>query len=296
MAKFLQGIQIWYAQGNHWAEATDNDPELSQAIGPALPPALRWMYEHCVQPLQSQGIVKVNVMFTQAESRSPVVIPHTPEAKEGEGIAYVSEHFDLAHFQSQDIGEQRIYLLDRLHAALINCAATFGWNTEQLIAARERVVRDHFQFSFWWKKPVSSPDRKHKVQAFIEVADQAAITLVFTDRQQQEVHRALLCTAPPRSGLGELELHKVQWLDAETVQVTQQNKRDYWLCKVNGEAEFHFPRAEQGDPHGQYQLGQLYWEGRFVPRDRERGLEWMRAAAKQGYGHARRWLEREDAL
>lgn len=296
MAKFLRGIQIGYGKGNRWPAVTDWDPELSQAIEPVLPPALRWMYEHCALPLESHGIVQVNVSFTQADAGSPVVIPHTPEAKEGEGIAEVCERFDLAHFQTLPVAQQRIYILDRLHGALLNCAATFGWETEKLAAARERILRDDFQFSFWWKKPLSSPDRRHKVQALIEVADLATIFLVFTDRQQQEVHRALLCTAPPRSGFGELELHKLSWLDAETVEVRQQNGRDYWLCKLNGQAEFHFPRAEQGDPHGQYQLGQLYIEGRFVPCDRARGLAWMRAAAQQGYGHAIRFLASQNEV
>ena len=46
------------------------------------------------------------------------------------------------------------------------------------------------------------------------------------------------------------------------------------------------PLAKQGDARAQYQLGQMYSQGRGAPKDYERAAEWYRKAAKQGHVEA----------
>jgi TPR repeat protein len=84
---------------------------------------------------------------------------------------------------------------------------------------------------------------------------------------------------------------KISWVDAKTVRVQTDNGRDYWLCSSDGTVEFHYPRAQTGDPHGEYDLGRMYYDGTGVLRDQERGLALIRSAAAKGHRHAVRFLE-----
>ena len=45
-------------------------------------------------------------------------------------------------------------------------------------------------------------------------------------------------------------------------------------------------RAESGDVGTQCYLGQLYWQGKEVPKDCNEALKWFRLAAGQGYAEA----------
>jgi hypothetical protein len=46
------------------------------------------------------------------------------------------------------------------------------------------------------------------------------------------------------------------------------------------------PLARQGDARAQYQLGQMYSQGRGAPKDYERAGDWYRKAAEQGHVEA----------
>lgn len=56
--------------------------------------------------------------------------------------------------------------------------------------------------------------------------------------------------------------------------------------------EFHYPRAERGDPHGEYNLGREYFDGGLQHFGRARGLALIRSAAAKGYEHAVVFLNR----
>ncbi|MCI0376500.1 MAG: SEL1-like repeat protein [Gemmataceae bacterium] len=296
MAKYLRYLAIDFIRGND-VNDTRGDVELYAAVRDTDVPYLGWMYESYATPLLTNGIAKVNVFFTAASlNPEPVVFPSCPEDKPGEGIADVFEFFDAAHYRGLTVAERRLYYLDRIHAALVRCAGRFGWETRQLEEARARIVRNDFRFTFWWKKPLSSPDRRSRVQAFFDVTDCTRVYLVFFDRKMQERRRVLLCTLGVISGIGEHLLHRIQWLDARTVRVTQKNGRDYWLCTTDGEPEFHYPRGESGDPHGEYDLGRIYLTGALTPPDRERGLKLIACAAAKGYAHAIRFLKTAEAV
>jgi TPR repeat protein len=79
-------------------------------------------------------------------------------------------------------------------------------------------------------------------------------------------------------------------------EMTMKNGRDYWLCSTDGTVEFHYPRAETGDPHGEYDLGRMYYDGAGVLQDQQRGLALIRSAAAKGYKQAVRFLERIESV
>ena len=267
-----------------------------EAVLRSIPSAgrLTWMLEHYALPLETLGISKVLIYLVQGLcTPPPIVVPLTPEHREDvEGMAEILQPIDVPAFAAMSPHDKQTYLLDLIHAALVRCAEHFRWNRQPLDAARERILQDDFRFEFDWKKPLASPDRKHKVQARLVVTDQLRIWLIFYDRGLNEIDRKLLCTGGVGKGAAKFALHRIAWRDAETVCVTQENNRDFWLCTISGQPEFHYPRAERGDPHGLYDLGQFYLEGRFVAHDPVRGRELIEAAASKGFVPARRWLSR----
>jgi len=48
--------------------------------------------------------------------------------------------------------------------------------------------------------------------------------------------------------------------------------------------------AERGDAEAQYELGLMYANGRGVPEDFMKALEWVRKAAVQGHAEAKDWF------
>jgi len=113
---------------------------------------------------------------------------------------------------------------------------------------------------------------------------------VFFDRAMHEQRRTLLSAGLLGRGPVEFALGHFGWLDASTVKVQHQNDRDYWLCGTDGSVTFHYPRAESGDPHGEFALGKMYYEGSLVLQDQARGLALIEAAAAKGYQHAINFL------
>lgn len=66
-------------------------------------------------------------------------------------------------------------------------------------------------------------------------------------------------------------------------------------------AEFE-PLATQGTAEAQYYLGELYWHGLGIDKDRQLAIEWYRKAADQGHAGAQYWLgyiyasDKQDAM
>ncbi len=283
---------------------------------PSVLPVLRantnhlcWMYEHYVTPYPTGNVAKVNVWFTAdaepltepadcmgmgdakraylASQRRLLTVP-----AECLGIAYVREFFDVARYPSLSDAEQQHYYLDRLHTALVRCARQFGWEESRLAAARERMLADGLRFAFFWKKPLSSPDRRTKVQGFVEAGPRTHVGLVFQDGTSKEIRRSLLTIVSTGSFDLRCIFGQIAWVDNQTVRVTQSNGRDYWLCTSVGQVEFHYPRAEGGGAGGEFALGRMYYEGRVVLQDREQGLRLIRSAASNGDKHALAFLDR----
>jgi TPR repeat protein len=174
----------------------------------------------------------------------------------------------------------------------LRCADHYGWERTTLRQAHERIVQERFQFQFFWKKPLSSPDRRMKAQVFVDVQRHAHAYLVLFDRHLNEIRRMLFSIVLPGSGTLNAVLGRIAWDDNETVRIGHRNARDYWLLSTAGSVAFHYPRAESGDAHGEFDLGLMYFEGRQVLQDRERGLNLIESAASKGYKHAVRFLER----
>ena len=285
MANYLRHISCWCTTGNNFGEIGGlwHNAEMAAAFGEADVLHLCWMYERYATPLRTTGVAKVNICFTSAAPN--------PAPTEVDGVAEVYEYFDTVNFRSLPPGVQQRYYLDRFHAATIRCAVHFGWDAAPLERACQAILDAGFKLAFFCKKPVTGPDRRTKAQGFVEASRRTKVYVVFFDRNMRELRRSLLAEVGTGSGIDEHMLSKISWADVKTVRVEMKNGRDYWLCSIDGTVEFHYPRAEIGDRHAEYDLGKMYFDGAGVLPDRQRGLTLIRAAAAKGYNHAVRFLQ-----
>ena len=283
VAKYLRYIDCSFADSDRPVHDS-----ISVANSTAVVWPLRWMYEHLATPLPSGGISKVNVDFAKTAGDS--------DPSEALGIATIQQHFDSSLFIGLHSRDRQEYFLTQLHTAMLRCAEHFSWESQRLLEAHRQIVERDFKFTFFWKKPLTSPDRHSKVQAYIDASQfPTHIYLVFFDQKMHELRRMLLSVGTDGPGAVEFALGDIRWVDNLTVRVQHQNGRDYWLCTRDGELSFFYPRADHGDPHGQYDLGTMYFEGQWVLQDQPRGIELIQAAAAKGFKHAIKFLARHQS-
>ena len=264
--------------------AVHSQPDILQNLGADVA-HLCWMFEHELSPFPTGHVSKVNICLTgnQADVTPP---------SECLGIVDVNEFFDLERYRGLSIREQQLYYLERMTDALLRTARQFGWDETAIRQTRDRMLDKQLQFAFLWKKPLCSPDRQRQVQGFVSVGPRTQIGLIFSDRNGQELRRSLLSEC----GSGSFDLRyifgKLAWIDSHTVQVTQDNGRDFWLCTAEGAVEFHYPRAASGAADAEFALGRMYFEGTVVLRDQIKGRQLIESAAAKGDKHATNFLRR----
>ena len=66
------------------------------------------------------------------------------------------------------------------------------------------------------------------------------------------------------------------------------------MIGVDGSIEYHSPRVENTEinTHGLFDLGILYWEGKTIMQNPNKGLELIKKAADLNNKHAQKCLER----
>ncbi|WP_456787115.1 tetratricopeptide repeat protein [Cellulomonas sp. P5_C5] len=144
-------------------------------------------------------------------------------------------------------------------------------------------------------RPVGRGARRARTHWRIE--DRARIFIEVLDRGGAVIKERLVSDLPPSVRAVEGVLGRIS-LTGRVVQLHHENARDYWSYDIDAdELDFHFIRAEAGQPHGQYDLAMMYLEGRPVLRDPEAARQWLQLAAEGGHAPAARTLARlDDAL
>ena len=258
-------------------------PVLRSADVHHIPDLLQRLYT----PAASKGIAKINVRLS-ADTTAPTL-------EDALGVATIVWPFDTVRFPQLSGAEQCSYYLQQLHDALAFAAPSYDWDAARLDACCAQIRNEGFQGRWWWPaKPKPNPSRKINAQVFVEMATTTRAWVVIRQRSGAEVARVLLTQLGSGAMTGALEyvLGDLSWTDDTTVRVRHENQRDYWAVSTSGEIKFVFPPVESGKPQALYQLGILYWEGRYVSQDREQAMQLMRRAAALGDKHAQRFIER----
>ncbi len=231
-------------------------------------------------PQKSDGFRKVVLELCGTESSVDCLLD----------ILTVKRAIDVESIVGLAAQEQNARLLDIVVSELASLGERFGWDAQQASLSGERVRENGFVYRGQWMAKKRSPDRTRTAHLWVEYPSTIDIYLVIFDKLAGET-RTLVCKGSGGFEFAKAACAELHWLDATHVKIMQGNQRDYWRYDCSErKLQFHFPRAENGDPHGEYDLACLYLEGRFVEKDHERGLEWLRRSASKGYKHAARRL------
>lgn len=95
-------------------------------------------------------------------------------------------------------------------------------------------------------------------------------------------------------------ISELQWQDDSHVIIKRafgygfKKTSDHWIIGINGSIDYYSPKVENTavDPHGLFDLGILYWEGKAIMQNKDKGLELIKKAADLNSKHAQKWLER----
>ncbi len=229
----------------------------------------------------SREIAKLVVSFTDEASQHLV--------RDEQIDVLVARYFlDVdAYAKRTDQGRKRFFL-SSIHETLLAFADDYGWDTAQCTEVYERILAEGIVFDRWWGKPVRHRGTSRTAQCHVAYEDNVVLSLGVRDKDGGLLRKTRLATLPATIGAVTNACGKLEWLDENHLRLWQENQRDHWDYDIEADAfEYHYPRAERGDPHGQYDFAQMYFRGYIVDHDEERGLIWLWRSAEQNFGRRR---------
>jgi Sel1 repeat len=202
-------------------------------------------------------------------------------------VLIVDYHFERDTFAHFDVNRKKCFFLESIGECLAAYAVEYGWDTDHCAAVQQRIQNDGIVFDRWWGKPVGHSQSGRSVRAHMSYYDVIRLSLGIFDRHKALLSQRFVVELPATIGAVYGACAKLEWVDENLVRMWQSNFRDYWDFQIDtNEITFHYPRAERGDPHGQYDLGNMYLDGYLVPRDRQQALLWLKRSADQGFSRA----------
>lgn len=210
------------------------------------------------------------------------------------GALDVNVYLDVNTLRAMDVSSQKRWFLDSIMICLENFAGQFGWDIEHCRATHARIVHGGIVFDRSWGKRARWKRTGVSAQMHISFYDDIELSVDLLDRDGAVRRRQWIARLP--GAIGAVTGMTIAWADDVRVQVWMDNKRDFWEYNTESdEVVFHYPRAERGDAHGEYDFAKMYLDGYLVSRDVERALYWLRRSAAQKFGRAVHLLAKLEA-
>ncbi|MFC6336098.1 hypothetical protein GIR22_00440 [Pseudomonas sp. CCM 7891] len=234
--------------------------------------------------LPADGIAKIILQQTPVEAEQTFTDVYT--------YSHPFKHLDNLAADAPD-GAIRQALIEDINEALLSLAALKGWDTDPIHKLHAEIIKRNYQFSGTAGRSLKNPSKTLTATAAWRTDQYINIgVLVQGSKSTPEVFFTATRIGIAL-GLFESLLGAVEWVNDQTVRLFLANKRDYWeLDTTSKTVEFHFPRAESGDAHGQFDLAKMYVDGWIVEQDFEQARQWLERSAAQGFSRAVRLLQR----
>lgn len=238
------------------------------------------MYERYALPVPCTELAKLNI-YGSLDGCLPPTDPVL-----GVAFCWVEVTQDLSSLTTTQL--RQAFVLQLVHSAVLAVADHFGFDNAPFIAAYQKVIDDDFQNEYCVGSPRSSPNRRLKAQISYRFDKRPETYVVIRDKRGDAVQEILFAHSLPES------IGTIRWISNDEICVWHKNKRDHWLCNLNGLSRFVYPPAETGDAHALYRLATMLIDGQGVIPDYPRGMGLLQQAANAGYKHAQRRLDRES--
>ncbi|WP_338522072.1 SEL1-like repeat protein [Pseudomonas batumici] len=184
-------------------------------------------------------------------------------------------------------------LIEDINEALLSLAALKGWETDPIDKLYAEIIKRDYRFSGTAGRSQKNPSKSLTATAAWRTDQYINIGILVQGSKNTPDAFFTVTRIGISLGLFESLLGPVEWVNDQTVRLFQVNKRDYWeIDTASQTVEFHFPRAESGEAHGQYDLAKMYIDGWIVEQDFEQARRWLERSAAQGFSRAVKLLQR----
>jgi hypothetical protein len=274
MGKYLQAVEPYYS--GDYATIGDDGARARVAEGTTA-------YEYRLRKgkVACNGVAKVILAGPVAQRRVEDLI---------DVLRY--EHPLGEHPEVDALPTLHARFVGEVHHALRELGADRRWDLDALEAVYRQLVEADYRFNGVWAKPKWNAGRTCAVGVEWRTGRQLELGFTVTPRGG-ETRWAPFLASP--IGLGKIDTAagKLVWQDDRHAVLWHSNKRDLWRIDTGTlQIDFLYAPAEEGNPHGQYQLGKMYLDGnQWVAVDPVKARYWLVKSADQGFARAKRLLE-----
>ena len=249
------------------------------------------MYEYYFPATQTDNVVSITVCLI--DNLQKTKYPTSCDMK------VVSNVVNIDKFNQLTPKDKSFYIIDLCQQAIMSLVYEMQWNTEVFERTYDKIISMGGLFREYWRKAKSSPNKQLKAQIYFEDDyEKDGIYIDFTDKRGKLIKRVQF--APKGYQIYCKGISELQWQDNSHVIIKRAfghgftKTSDYWMIGVDGSIEYHSPRVENTEinTHGLFDLGILYWEGKTIMKNPNKGLELIKKAADLNNKHAQKWLER----
>lgn len=273
MAKYLQVIEPNYPV-DRFGTSEEENRRISEA-------ATAYAYRIQKGKIACSGIGKVILAAPCEERRVEDMV---------DVLRY--EHPLGEHSEVNALPTPHARFIGEVHSALRELGSERDWDLDALEAVYRQVVDEDYRFHIVQIKPKANPSKTCAVGVEWRTGERLEIGFTVTPKGG-ETHWLPFLASP--IGLGKIDTAagKLVWQDNSIALLGHSNKRDQWRLDVETlTVDFLYAPAEEGNPHGQYALGQMYLDGKlWVNQDRDKALYWLQKSADQGFARAKTQLE-----
>lgn len=254
------------------------------------------MYEYYFPVVQTDCVASITVCLV--ENIQEMEYPQSCAT-----MKVVTSIIDIDKFSRLAQSDKPVYIMGLCQQSIMSLVSKMSWNTEAFELTYNKIMSNRCLFRDYWRKSKSSPDRQTKAQIYFEDDyEKDGIYVDFTDKSGKLIKRVLF--APKGYHIYSKMISEPQWGNNSHVIIKRAFSNsftktcDYWIIGVDGSVDYHSPRTENAEvnPHGLFDLGILYWDGKIVMQNQDKGLELIKKAAELDYKHAQKWIERNISI
>lgn len=229
------------------------------------------------------GIDRITVLFfNNTESEKGII----KSVLVSEDYVNILIGIDFSIINKLELIESRKTLIEVLLKGLFQLCEIKRIEKNMFEKTMIKIEELNFSFStYLYKKPIKN--KRYTANIFFTCTDAFNIYLEYkNDIITNQIHIGKLPLG--NNNIINFYYKSLSWYSDNTIKILQSNSRDYWEYNiVDNQLFFHYPRAENGDAHGQYDLAMIYLEGRFgVLENKETALKWLKKSAYQGFKRA----------
>lgn len=146
----------------------------------------------------------------------------------------VESAYDVEQFFSLDTRQKKEQALRWLKEGIDIACKELQWPRAPFERAFDKAEELDYRNEWVWKKPKTSPDRKHTAEIFcIHEVEEFTITMIIKDRKTNDtVKQKILTTTEPDDHIFKNRLGRLQWTSNENAELIDYFGKKRWKVKI----------------------------------------------------------------